>query len=348
MKALFVGLGSIGQRHLRNIVRVKKDDIEILAVRTKRSVPVLNEDMKVVPGASLTDTYAITEFDDLDLALAQNPDVVFVTNPSSLHLSTAAAAIRAGCDVFLEKPLSDDDTGVDDLIKLADERGVRVLVGYQFRFHPALQDIKALLEKNAIGPVTSVQMVNGEYLPNWHPYENYADSYAARRELGGGVLLVQIHSFDIAYWLFGVPRNIYAVGGHLSTLDMDVEDSVSVLMTYVVESGSLPVSLHLDYLQDPPSRTMTIVGDKGRIDWNAFANTVTVHRHGETDPVVTDYSHLDRNQMFLDQAKHFNRVLSGEENPKVGLQDAAVSLRMALAAKRSMAERMPVQLGKVT
>ncbi len=329
-------------------MRLMEGDIEILAVRSKRNVPVLDESMNVVADARLTDMYAITEFDDLDLALAQNPDVVFVTNPSSLHLSTAAAAIRAGCDVFLEKPLSSDDTGVDDLIKLAAERGVRVLVGYQFRFHPALQDIKTLLEKNTIGPVTSVQMVNGEYLPNWHPYENYADSYAARRELGGGVLLVQIHSFDIAYWLFGVPRNIYAVGGHLSTLDMDVEDSVSVLMTYVVESGSLPVSLHLDYLQDPPSRTMTIVGDKGRIDWNAFDNTVTVHRHGEKPPVVTDYSHLDRNQMFLDQTEHLIRVLRDEEKPRVGLEDAAVSLRMVLAAKQSMAEGMPVQLDIAT
>ena len=345
MKILFVGLGSIGQRHLRNFVRVMGKSVEIFAVRKNRSVPVLDEQMKVVSGARLTDTYGIKEFDDLDLALAQNPDVVFVTNPSSMHLSTTMAAVHAGCDVFLEKPMSSDDIGVDELIKLADERGSRILVGYQFRFNQGLKDIKALLEQNSIGDITSVQMVNAEYLPNWHPYEDYSQGYAARQELGGGALLSQIHSFDIAYWLFGTPIHIYAVGGHLSTLDLDVEDSVSVLMTYALKNGSMPLSLHLDYLQNPPSRTMSIVGDKGRIDWNAFANTVTVYHHCEAAPVVTDYSHLARNQMFVEQTEHFIRVLRDEEKPCVGLQDAVASLRMALASKKSMTEGIPVQLG---
>lgn len=348
MKILFAGLGSIGQRHLRNIVRVMGGEVDISAVRTTRNVPVLSEDMMIVDGANLADTYNIKEFDDLDPALDQRPDVVFVTNPSSMHLSTAAAAIRAGCDVFLEKPMSSDNEGVDELIELASKQNARVLVGYQFRFHPALKDIKVLLEHGSIGHITSAQMVNAEYLPGWHPYEDYSKSYAARQELGGGVLLSQIHSFDVAYWLFGMPRDLYAVGGHLSTLNVDVEDSVSVLMNYCVEKGSLPVSLHFDYLQKPLSRTMTIVGDKGRIDWNAFDNILSVHRHDEKEPAVTDYSHMDRNQMFLDQTEHFLRVLRDEEKPSVGLKDAAVSLRMALAAKKSMAEGGLVQLDKIT
>lgn len=346
LKILFVGLGSIGQRHLRNLSRAT--DAEFLAVRRQRQVPVLSEDMKVVPGGDLVAQYGLREFDDLEAALAERPDAVFVTNPSALHVPVAAAALRAGCHVFVEKPLSDSMAGVAELRGLSRDQGSSLMVGYQFRFHPGLRFIKQALEDGEIGRVVSAQLVNGEYLPNWHPYEDYRGGYAARRDLGGGALVTQIHDFDVAYWLFGKPRSLFAVGGQLSELELDVEDSVITVMSYDGEQGTIPVSIRQDYLQIPPERSLVIVGERGKIEWSQQAGQVVLHRHGSAQPVVKDYADLDRAQMFIDQTAHFLKVLKGEAEPAVGLDDAIASLEMALAARRSMEEGIVVELGQVT
>jgi len=105
MKALFVGLGSIGQRHLRNLKKILGDSVEILAYRVLREVPMLNDQLQVVDGGSIKDKYDVAEFDDLDKALAQKPDIVFITNPGNLHIEVARKAAEAGCHLFIEKPL---------------------------------------------------------------------------------------------------------------------------------------------------------------------------------------------------------------------------------------------------
>ncbi len=113
------------------------------------------------------------------------------------------------------------------------------LVGYQLRFHPGLEAVQSLLKAGAIGRVIAARLEFGEYLPNWHPYEDYRQMPASHRELGGGVILSQIHDLDYAYALFGLPRRVFAVGGHLSSLDVDVEDTASILMECVVDGRSI-------------------------------------------------------------------------------------------------------------
>ena len=90
-------------------------------------------------------------------------------------------------------------------------------------------------------------------MPGWHPYEDYRALYAARADLGGGVVLSQIHEFDYLYALFGLPRRLFAIGGHLSHLEIDVEDVASTLMEFNVDGHILPVHLQQDYLQRPAS-----------------------------------------------------------------------------------------------
>lgn len=186
MKVLFAGLGSIGQRHVRNLRTLMGEDVEILAYRANGDSPVLNADMTVKPGAVLESTYHIRSFANLDDALEQKPDAMFVTNPNSLHLPVALAAAKVGCHLFIEKPLADSLEGVEELIDVV-ERNKRVaFVAYQYRFHPGLRWIKSLLEERRIGRLVAAHIVNGEYLPDWHPYEDYRQSHAARRALGGG------------------------------------------------------------------------------------------------------------------------------------------------------------------
>ena len=152
MKVLFCGLGSIGQRHLRNLRTLLGDRLEVLAWRARGGGPVLNADMTVRPGADVESTYGLRSFRELEAALSERPDAVFVTNPNSLHLPTALAAARAGCHLFIEKPLADSLAGVDELLAEVERRRLVALVAYQFRFHPGLRRVKSLLETGKGAP----------------------------------------------------------------------------------------------------------------------------------------------------------------------------------------------------
>ncbi len=343
MKCLFAGLGSIGQRHVRNLRQLLGNEVDILAYRSIGQSPVLNPDMTVKAGAAIETTYQIRSFDRLDDALAERPDAVFVTNPNRLHLSVALAAAKAGCHMFIEKPLSDSWDGVDELIEVAENKKLVAFVAYQFRFHPGLRCIKSLLEERRLGRLIAGHIVNGEYLPDWHPYEDYRQSHAARRELGGGSLRIQTHEFDYALWLFGMPRSLYAVGGHLSHLEVDVEDSVSVLMACEERPRErYPVHLHLDYLQRPPQRLCEVIGDAGRARYDFYANRVEVDDLRTRTHQVIEFKGFDRNEMFLDELRHFLACLRGEAQPLVGLREAARSLQLSLWAEKSLSTGMAV------
>jgi predicted dehydrogenase len=339
-----VGLGGIGQRHVRNLRSLLGDRVEILAVRTRGLRHALTDRLTVAPGVDVEAEYGIRRLPDLEAALGMAPDAVLVTNPSSLHVDAALAAVRAGCHVFVEKPLSDSIDGVDALIDAA-ERGRRVgLVGYQLRFHPILRRAKALLEAGAVGRVLAARFEVGEYLPGWHPYEDYRGMYASRRALGGGVILSQIHELDLAYWFFGMPRRVFALGGHWSELEVDVEDTASLLLECTADGRSLPVHVHQDYLQRPPSRRAEIVGDRGKIvvDLHVPEVRVTDAKTGQVE--VEALRDFQRNTLFLAELGHFLACLEGGAAPAVSLRDGARSLAVALAARRSIEERRVVDL----
>lgn len=336
MKVLFTGLGSIGQRHLRNLRELLGDTVEILAHRVRREVPMLNDRLQVVEGRSLKDEYGIIEFDDLDKALAKKPDIVFITNPTSMHMEVAKKAVEAGCHLFIEKPLGASEEGVDELIENVERKRLVALVAYQLRFHPGLMQVSAWLKEERIGQLISANLLLGEYLPGFHPYEDYRKTYPALKSMGGGVILSQIHEFDYALWLFGKPRRIFALGGQLSHLEIETEDSASMLMECQYNGKVLPVSLTLDFLLSPPRRTCTIVGDQGSIVWDYHAKSAVLHSRITEKTETMDFSNLERNQMFMDELKHFLSAVKGEIEPVVDIRSGYESLQMALAALASI------------
>lgn len=336
MKALFIGLGSIGQRHLRNLRKELGNSIKIIAYRAKRQAPVLDDKFQVDENANLAKKYNVREFNDLDEALDEKPEIAFITNPTSLHVDAALKAARAGCHLFIEKPLDSCIDKVDELAQLVTGKGLVTTVAYQLRFHPGLNRVHRWLQEKRIGNLLSASIRQGEYLPGFHPYEDYRISYASRKELGGGVILTQIHEFDYALWFFGLPRRIVAVGGKYSHLEVDVEDTATILMECECNGRTLPVTLTLDYLQKPPDRNCTIIGDHGKIVWDFHGGQATLLPMGEEKKEVFDFSEFHRPKMFIDELKQFLNAVAGKDSPSVDLQCGIDSLRMALAARESL------------
>ena len=348
MKVLFAGLGSVGQRHLRNLLRQTDVRVEILAFRSTRATPLLETNDEVVRDVDVAAHYGIETFNDLDEALRRSPDIAFITNPNSYHIPVATAAAKAGCDLFIEKPLSHNMLGACELLEIVRKRELIVGLGHQYRFHPGVVRAKQWLDEGRIGAVVSASFVNGEYIPAWHPWEDYRESYGARSDLGGGAISSQIHEYDLAYWMFGLPTSVFAVGGHLSSLDLDVEDSATALFGVPITGRIVPVDIHLDYLQAPPVRKFTIVGDRGRIIWHEQEKSTTLHLIDREEVACERFEDFNRNNMFVEMLTDFLTAVATRRSPMVDLAAGIQSLKMADAAKSSMISEEKVTLSPRT
>ena len=329
MRFLIAGLGSIGRRHLRNLLSLGQKDIVLL--RTGQST-LPDDDLAGFP----------VEKEIHAALLRWTPDAVIVANPTAMHLDVAIPAARAGCHLMIEKPISHSLQRVEELQAAVAARGKQVLVGFQFRFHPSLRKAKDLLDEGVVGGPISVRAHWGEYLPEWHPWEDFTRSYAAREDLGGGVALTLCHPFDYLRWLFGEPERVVAVLGSAGGLGLEVEDVVEAVFRF---DGSVIASVHLDYNQRPPAHTLEIVCEEGMIRWDYHQREVSVWTTADKSwRSYPDPEGFDRNVMFLDEMRHFLDLSSGAGISRCTLEDGIRALRMALAAKRSAAEGKAVVL----
>ena len=323
MKFLISGLGSIGRRHLRNLLALGERDI--LLHRSHRAT-LPDDELEGYPVET-----------DLMAALAHHPDALIVANPTALHLDVAIPAADAGCHIFMEKPISHSLAQVDEFQSALQRGGGQCLVGFQFRFHPGLRQVKAWLDAGLVGTPLSARAHWGEYLPGWHPWEDYTKGYAARPDLGGGVVLTLSHPLDYLRWLLGDISDIWAFTSHQG-LGMAVEDTAEIGLRFT--SGCLG-SLHLDYIQRPPSHTLEISGAQGRILWDNAAGSARLYQaeNPQEWQIWTPPSGFERNWLFMDELRHFLAVLRGEEDPLCTLQDGVQALKLSLGALESAETR---------
>jgi predicted dehydrogenase len=315
MKFMIAGLGSIGRRHLKNLIALGEEDI-VLYRSGKSTLP--DDELKGYT----------TEF-NLDSALAHEPGAVIVSNPTALHLDVAIPAAEAGCHLLLEKPISHNLERIDKLQAAVEHGGGKVLVGYQFRFHPGLQVVKRWLEEGWIGKPTSAHAHWGEYLPDWHPWEDYKNSYAARGDLGGGVLLTLCHPFDYLRWLLGDVESVMGIVGNLGDLGLEVEDTAEVVLKFA--SGALG-SVHLDYYQRPARHNLEIIGSEGTIQWNIQDSSSRMYQASTQEwEVIPPPEGFERNDLFLAEMRHFIEVIAGDSDPVCGLDDGIQALSIAAA-----------------
>lgn len=329
MRFLICGSGSVGRRHLRNLQALGERDIVLY--RTGLG-SLRDNELEGIPAE-----------DDLEAALDRwAPAAVLVTNPTALHLEVALPAARAGCHLFIEKPVSDTLEGLDDLQVALTRTGGQALVGYQYRFHPGLRRARELIAAQAIGRPLSARAHWGEHLPDWHPWEDYRRSYSARAELGGGALLTLSHPFDYLRFLFGEVDSVTGAVSRTGALELNVEDTAEVALSM---RGEILASVHLNYNQRPPAHWLEVVGTRGTLRWNGLTGLV---RWWNPDP--GEWSEeppppgFERNSMFIDEMRHFIEVARGDQPPVCTLRDGIRATEIALAAAESAASGARVAL----
>lgn len=333
-KILMIGLGSIGQRHVRNLRTLYGDRVELIAYRSRGHKTTFTDKLQIREGVDVEQEYGITSYTDLGEALAQKPDIAFITNVTAKHMECAQKAAEAGCHLFIEKPLGASMDGVDRLEKTVKEKNLVVYLGFQNRYHPCVQQVKKLLVEGTLGTLLYAEADFSERVTTMHTYEDYRQTYMARKDLGGGpVLNLQMHDLDLLQWFFGMPQTVVSLLQKESDLEIDVEEGASAILRFPRKGGSFMVTAHTDFLRYPPTHRLRIVGSEGRVDADLLAATCRV-QIGEGSPEETAYPDFVRNDMFLRELREFTDCVErGDTDPPIGLQDGIRALQIAEAIK---------------
>lgn len=332
LDVLFVGLGSIGQRHLQNLKTIMGEEVNLSAFRSiNHNLVIQNGNCKQVD--SIENSYNIKCYDNLTEALQQHPDIVFITNPSSKHVETALLASDFGCHLFIEKPLGDSLDNVDELHKKIIDNKLIVMVGLQTRFHPCYKSVKEILNNKEYGDIVSANFEWGTYLPNHHLYEDYRNSYASKKDLGGGVVLGLIHEIDLINSFWGSPETVYAIKSKNSSLGIETEDTVSVLMGFKEKSKVFPVGLFLSYSHIKEIRQFRIQLSKSTLFCDLLHNTVILYDKNNNMVINENYSFFSRNELFLSEIKELLGAIKQNRQPCVNFNDGLESLKIALKIK---------------
>ncbi len=261
----FVGIGSIGKRHIRNLVTYlnsKGDSFEIDLYRSGHGSE-LSEDIR----PNISKVYSYSD------EISKNYDIVFITNPTISHYEALKRFAGHAKSFFIEKPIF-DKTNVD-LSIFDDLKGVECYVACPLRQHPVISYIKNNVN---LKDVFSARAISSSYLPEWRPGQDYTKCFAAHRDMGGGVGIDLIHEWDYLIDFFGMPTKCYSIQEKISNLEIDSDD----IALYIAKTPTTTIELHLDYFGRQTIRTLDLYLKEETIHCDLLAGTVSYLKEGKT------------------------------------------------------------------
>lgn len=282
LKVLFFGLGSIGKRHA--IILNKYYNATLYAVRTNKGQETHN--------------LPITEFFNIDDAMKMEPDICFITNPTSFHIPTALECVKHDTPIFMEKPISHTYDNVDKLGEEIDKRNLLVYVAYNMRFHPVIEHLKQIISSDEDKPVY-FRVICSSYLPSWRPNQNYEISYSAKKEMGGGVIFDVSHEIDYINWLFGDIQDISGYYDKISNLKINSEDIAEIQL----KCNDICGSLHLNYFSHLNERKIQIYYNTKYIEGDLLNNKIITYKNGSVHKFKWILG--DREGTFIKQMEFF-------------------------------------------
>jgi predicted dehydrogenase len=245
LRVAIVGYGSIGRRHCENLGK--------LGVR--RPIVVRR---RASANPAFTPPDDVVVLHSVEEAIKSGVDLAIVCNPTSLHVATARQLVAARIPVLIEKPLAARLDEAEAFVGDAESVAANVGMAYCLRYHPAYALAREYVSQGRLGRLAGAAAWFESYLPDWHPWEDYRQSYAARAELGGGVLPTLDHEIDFLLWCFGLPTSYSATTSRSGTLDADVDDQACVTMRY----PGCEVELRLSTCQRQRQRGFEFAGEQ--------------------------------------------------------------------------------------
>lgn len=306
MRVLFVGLGSIGCRHIKNLaaeLRGRGIDFEIDALRSgTRPLP--------------DDVAPLVSHEFCDISQLEKYDIAYITNPSSLHAETIKALVDIADAMFIEKPVFIDPA--TDISSLGLRPNGIYYVACPLRHSPV---VRRAIEIAHANEVRAARAICSSYLPEWRKNGDYRSCYSARRDMGGGVELDLVHEWDYLTAAFGYPRQCRGFGGRYSALEITSDD----VAVYTARYDDMLLSLHLDYIGRAARRELEIYCDDETYIADIIGGTIRHLRSGE----VESFSGYD---IYKNETKYFTDLVTGREKHNINtVENAAAVLALALS-----------------
>jgi len=292
MLIVVIGCGSIGCRHLRNLMMMGQENL--IAVDTS--------------AARLTDARAVVDnlrtYSSVERALEDNPQAAIIATPPATHSKIAVQLIIAGIPVLIEKPLAHTLFSGKTIQAAEYATDTLACVGYSMRFHPAIQLIRDELLPE-IGKPLYARAEVGQYLPDWHTGEDITNWYMRYADQGGGALLDLSHEIDYLSQMFGAVWGVEGIVTKLSDVTVDANDFVDFTMKVRSSPAVKPLmilSVHMDLLDRSYNRRLRIVGTEGTIEWEWGDDDVYLWKGGDCKAFHYDTAH---NVQFEEEMKAF-------------------------------------------
>lgn len=325
---LIVGVGSIGERHLRCFQTTGRAAVSFIEI---------NDTLR----ATIAARYGVRGFSNLDEALSEQSQTTtedalpitaaVVATPANLHLQIARRLAEANIHLLIEKPLSTSTDGVDQLVNVVRERGLVVSVAYIYHCFPALVAMRESLLSGQFGRPVEIVAVSGQHFPTYRPA--YRETYYADRTTGGGAIQDAItHVLNAGEWLVGPIDRLVADAAHQVIEGVDVEDTVHVLTRHGQVLGSYSLNQH----QSPNEATITIICERGTIRWESHAHRWRWMMRPDDPWHDEPVEPQPRDAAFITQANRFLDAVEGLCPPLCSLDEGVQTLRVNLAALASV------------
>ena len=318
-RILIIGAGSVGKRHAENFQKLGVD-ADCVDPRSDRRA----EFQQLYP---LAQSFAL-----LGDALKSKSRFcgAVICSPTAFHVSQASECSSLSIPVLMEKPLSADLESALNLKAQLDVTKVPLLLGYTWRWWPALEKVRSFVTDGKLGRPYYARFTISAHLADWHPWEDYREFFMAHEKLGGGALLDESHWIDQMIWLFGIPHAVFGVTRKLSELEISSDDLVELVAFY---HEDLVVSVHLDIFGRPHEKSIQIYGDNGSISWSEEKKSVQVV-DTSANIMVEEFNH-DRNFMFERVAEEFLSMIQKASRPSCTIDDGIKVLEVVEAIRNS-------------
>lgn len=317
LKLLLAGCGSIGKRHLQVLERLGMRNIIVCDPNPAALQALLAKNPRLKKAASF------------ETALDQKPDAVFLCTPVSLHVPQAIMALKAGCHVFMEKPLSDKPESAAELAAVLKGSNRKFMVGLCFRYHDALVRAKKMLLEGKIGRLVAVRAMVGENLPQMRP--DYHNMELTRTR---GVFEL-MHDIDLALWYARQEaREMYCLYGAYSDIGIQAPDTAEMIIGF---SDRCVASIHLDFFQKPRRRQIELIGTAGTliVEFARWDSATISFYDGRLETWTSQTIATDRNDMFLAEDKEFLEAVVHDSPIACGLEEGLQSLKVITAAQQN-------------
>ena len=310
LRVLLTGAGSTARRHARNLRELVPDaQITLVSSRSESQEAAREVGAAVVPS--------------LEAGLEGRPQLAVVCSASSAHAQELAQLMPEVEALYVEKPVVIDHADLQAICALVEGGWNKpTVVGCNLRYLGAVRKLKAAFEAGEAGRLARASLQVGQWLPDWRPGRDYAQSYSAHRAQGGGVIFDLVHELDSACFLFGDIAQGQAAAGNTGSLDIDSDDAAAV--TLMMKSG-LPVQVSLDYVSRKPVREYRLVGSGGTLRLDILAKELVLEQGGVTKVLPTGASDWDMTGTY-----------------KLAMQDLLQAWRTGSSTAYSLAQALPM------